>query len=106
LKQLTLFAVLALLVTICHGFLLFRLTDASFPFTDSLVLVFSVLAQLLLMQRKLENWYCWILVDAIAVPLYAAKELYLTSAIYFIFLVLAVWGLLNWRKLWQQNQEA
>jgi nicotinamide mononucleotide transporter len=86
--------------------LLFRLTDASFPFTDSIVLVFSVLAQFLLMQRKLENWYCWILVDLIAVPLYTAKELYLTAAIYFVFLILAVWGLVNWRKLAQQTQKA
>jgi nicotinamide mononucleotide transporter len=101
-KQLIFFGILA---TIGHGYLLHSLTDASFPFIDSIVLVFSIIAQFLLMKRKLESWYFWILVDAVACPLYAAKELYLTSAIYFVFLILAVWGLLNWLKIWRSTQQ-
>lgn len=104
LRQLILFSFLAILITIGHGYLLHSLTDASFPFTDSIVLVFSIIAQFLLMKRKLESWYFWILVDAVAFPLYAAKELYLTSAIYFVFLILAVWGLLNWMNIWRTEQ--
>lgn len=103
-KSLVLFGIAAIGLTVGHGFLLHRLTDASFPFVDSVILVFSIIAQFLLMRRKLESWYFWILVDAVAVPLYAAKELYLTSAIYFVFLLNAVWGLLNWLKLWRVEQ--
>lgn len=104
LNQLLLFAVLAIVLTIAHGFMLHTLTDASFPFIDSIILVCSIIAQFLLMKRKLESWYFWILVDVIAVPLYAAKELYLTSAVYFIFLILAIWGLLHWQKIWRTEQ--
>ncbi|MBS1796752.1 MAG: nicotinamide mononucleotide transporter [Acidobacteria bacterium] len=102
--QLMLFTAAAILITVGHGYLLYRLTDANFPFVDSIVLVFSIIAQFLLMKRKLENWLFWILVDAVACPLYAAKELYLTAAIYFLFLALAVSGLLNWLKLWRAAQ--
>lgn len=102
--QLGLFAVAAIFLTIAHGFMLHTLTDASFPFIDSIILVCSIIAQFLLMKRKLESWYFWILVDMVAVPLYAAKELYLTSAIYFVFLVLAIWGLFHWRKIWLSEQ--
>lgn len=104
-KQLILFAVLATVLTVGHGFLLHNLTDASFPFVDSIILVVSIIAQFLLMQRKLESWLFWILVDAVAVPLYAAKDLYLTSAIYFIFLLNAVWGLINWWKIWRSEKQ-
>ena len=102
-SQLILFALLAISLTAGHGFLLYRLTDASFPFIDSAVLVLSIIAQFLLMRRKLESWIFWIIVDVIAVPLYAAKGLYLTSAIYFLFLLNAVWGLINWRKIWHSE---
>jgi nicotinamide mononucleotide transporter len=100
-KSLGMFAGLAIVLTAGHGFLLHSLTDASFPFIDSTVLVLSIIAQFLLMRRKLESWIFWIVVDAIAVPLYGAKELYLTSAIYFLFLLNAVWGLINWYKIWR-----
>ncbi len=100
LNQLFLFAGLAIFLAIGHGFMLHALTDASFPFIDSIILVCSIIAQFLLMKRKLESWYFWILVDLVAVPLYAAKELYLTSTIYFLFLILAIWGLLHWKKIW------
>jgi len=104
-RQLIFFAAIAILITFGHGLLLHSLTDASFPFIDSIVLVFSIIAQFLLMKRKLESWCFWILVDAVAVPLYAAKELYLTSAIYFLFLINAVWGLINWMKIWRSEQK-
>jgi nicotinamide mononucleotide transporter len=105
LPQLGLFAVAAIFLTLGHGFMLHTLTDASFPFIDSIILVCSIIAQFLLMKRKLESWYFWIVVDVIAVPLYAVKELYLTSAVYFIFLILATWGLLNWLKIWRAELE-
>lgn len=101
LSQLIIFTILAIIITIGHGYLLHSLTDASFPFIDSIVLVFSIIAQFLLMKRKLESWYFWILVDVVACPLYAAKGLYLTSAIYFLFLINAVLGLINWLKIWR-----
>lgn len=88
-----------------YGYLLFKLTDASFPFIDSMVLAFSIVAQLLLMARKLETWIFWIIVDIIAVPLFASKELYVTSFIYFIFLVNAVFGLINWIRIYRSANE-
>jgi nicotinamide mononucleotide transporter len=82
-----------------YGSLLYRFTDAYAPFVDSAVLVFSVVAQLLLMQRRVESWALWLLVDTIAVPLYASRELYLTAALYAVYWVNAIFGWLAWRRL-------
>ncbi len=80
------------------GVLLDRFTDASIPFWDATISGGSVLAQLLLMRKKFENWYVWIAVDVISIGVYAYKGIYLTSGLYVVFLVLAIGGLLAWRR--------
>ena len=86
------------IVTLFYGYLLHVYTDAFAPFLDSSVLAFSVLGQLLLMQRRIETWWCWIVVDLIAVPLFASRGLYLTSFLYAAFLVNACIGLRRWKR--------
>lgn len=83
-------------LTVGWGYAMHRLTDASFPFWDAAVAIPSVIAQLLLSRRLVENWVIWIGVDLLAIPLYAAKELWLTAILYGVFLVLASWGLASW----------
>ena len=93
------FGAVALIATLGYGGLLHTLTDAANPFVDSAVLALSVLAQLLMVARKIETWPVWLVVDVIAVPLYASKGLWLTAGVYFFFLVLVVTGWARWRRL-------
>ncbi|HSL72091.1 MAG TPA: nicotinamide riboside transporter PnuC [Longimicrobiales bacterium] len=86
-------------VAIGYGWLLVRFTDAYAPFLDSVVLAFSVLGQLLMMERRVENWWAWLLVNTIAVPLYASRGLYVTSVLYAAFWINAVVSLRHWRTL-------
>lgn len=91
--------------TFLYGFILHGWTDASLPFIDSSVLAFSIAAQFLLMRRKLETWIFWIIVDIVSVPLFFYKELYLTSAVYSVFLVNALYGLWSWHKIWKYQRD-
>jgi nicotinamide mononucleotide transporter len=50
-----------------YGAMLHYWTDAYAPFLDSAVLVLSVIAQLLLMGRRIENWLFWLAVNTVAV---------------------------------------
>ncbi len=84
-----------------YGALLHVWTDAYAPFLDSMVLSFSVLAQVLLMQRRLENWPIWLLVNTVAVPLFASRGLYVTAALYTVYWVNA---LVSWRHWWKLMQ--
>ncbi len=70
-------------------------------FWDSLTTSISLAAQWLLNRKHLENWVAWIIVDAIYVPLYLAKDLYLTALLYAVFLVMAIIGLQEWRRRWR-----
>ncbi|HKS16158.1 MAG TPA: nicotinamide riboside transporter PnuC [Planctomycetota bacterium] len=84
-----------------YGWLLWRFTNAFAPFMDSVVLAFSILAQLLLMQRRYESWYFWLLVNTIAVPLFATRGLTLTAVLYAGFWINALVALVRWRRLIQ-----
>jgi nicotinamide mononucleotide transporter len=86
---------------LAYGALLHRFTDAYAPFVDSVVLSFSVIGQWLMMQRKVECWPFWLLVNIVAVPLYASRELYLTSGLYAFYLLNA---LVSWRHWWRLAQ--
>ncbi|MDX5406346.1 MAG: nicotinamide riboside transporter PnuC [Chromatiaceae bacterium] len=93
------YASLALVVTVLYGFMLHRLTDAYAPFVDSAILMFSVIAQFLLMNRKLETWWFWLIVNSLAVPLYLSRELQLTALVYAGFWFNAWYGWYQWRLL-------
>lgn len=90
------------LVVAAYGGLLHRFTDAYAPFLDSAVLAFSVLGQLLLMRRRYESWWCWLLVNTIAVPLYVSRGLVVTAVLYAAFWINAVVALVRWRRLIQR----
>ncbi|PXX42104.1 nicotinamide riboside transporter PnuC [Undibacterium pigrum] len=93
-----------LLATLAYGALLYYWTKAYAPFVDSAVLVFSIIAQILLMQRRMETWVFWLLVNTIAVPLYASRELYLTAFLYAAYWINAIVSWLAWRKNLNSDQ--
>lgn len=86
-----------LVAALAWGTLMHRFTDASYPWWDAAIAAASIAAQILLAQRRIENWWLWIAVDIAAIGLYAAKSLWLTAVLYVIFLGLSVWGLIDWR---------
>ena len=79
---------------------------AAYPFLDAGTTVMSFAAMILMAWRRVENWYLWILVDIVDIWLYAAKEVWLLSAVYVLFLALAVKGLRHWRVLALAGTEA
>ncbi|HEY0037042.1 MAG TPA: nicotinamide riboside transporter PnuC [Longimicrobium sp.] len=81
-----------------------RHVGGSASFFDALTTSISLCAQWMLNRKHVENWYAWIVVDIIYVPLYAYKELYLTAALYAVFLVMATMGLLHWRATWRSQE--
>jgi nicotinamide mononucleotide transporter len=97
-SKILIYLVTAVSFAMLYGLMLHKFTDAWAPFIDSMVLAFSIMAQLLLMSRKLENWYVWIFVNILPVPLYFSRELYMTSALYSVFLIHAIWAAYSWKQ--------
>ena len=93
------------LATFAWGVAMDRLTDAAQPLGDAAIAVTSVVAQLLMARRKLENWILWIAVDIASIPLFAAQGLDIVAGLYVVYLGLAVWGLVDWRRAMRRGMK-
>ena len=80
------------------GTLLARFTDAALPYLDSATTSTSLVAQWMMTRKILENWVLWIAVDLVYVPMFISQKLYATAMLYAAFLVLALRGVVEWRR--------
>ncbi|WP_371865937.1 nicotinamide riboside transporter PnuC [Duganella qianjiadongensis] len=72
-------------------------TDTDVPNSDGFLTAGSLVGQLLLSRKRIENWHVWIIVDVLYVALYLHKHLVLTAILYAVFVGMAVMGLRAWR---------
>ena len=68
------------------------------PYLDGTTTALSVVAMLLMAYRKIESWILWIIADIIFIIFFYINELYLSSGIYSVFLILAILGLFEFRS--------
>ncbi len=80
------------------GEILNRLTDASLPFMDSVLTSFSIAAQWMQTRKLLESWLLWLGVDVLYVGMFVYKGLYPTAGLYGVFLILATFGFVQWKR--------
>ena len=66
---------------------------------DAFGLVFSVIAQVLMVLQFRENWLVWLVVNTVYVGLYWSQDLKFTSLLYVVFAAIALRGWVNWQKL-------
>jgi nicotinamide mononucleotide transporter len=66
------------------------------PYLDSFITVMSILATFYMIQKKVECWIIWILVDLVATYLYFVRDIKFYSMLYLIFTVIASYALWNW----------
>jgi nicotinamide mononucleotide transporter len=79
------------------GLLLLKFTTTDVPWWDAFPTALSVVATVLLARKYVENWPMWIIVNAVAMALFAYKGLWLTVGLYGVFLLMAAVGWQAWR---------
>ncbi len=94
--------VIALLTAIL-GFLLDKYTPSNVPYEDGFCTAVSLVAQIMLTRKILENWILWIIVDICYVPLLIYKDLSVYALLYAILVVIALKGYLDWRKTYREQ---
>lgn len=79
---------------------------SSFPYVDSFITVMSVITTFFMIQKKIEAWVMWIVVDMVATILYFVKGVKFYSLEYFIFTLIACYGLAHWIKEYKSYSAA
>jgi len=68
------------------------------PWADAFASSTAFTGMWLMTKKKVESWYWWIATNIASIPLYYVKGYALTSVYYVVLLVMAVFGLVEWRK--------
>lgn len=111
-EEIVVYAVLLVIATVGIGYLMSQIhlwfpnafsTPAAFPYPDAFTTTASILAMILLSQKKIENWLLWIVVDIVAVYLYYLKDILFVSVEYVIFLIICIFGYINWKKEFEEG---
>jgi len=113
-NQLLIVSAITLAGTGALGFLASRLhqwfpavfpVSSAYPYVDSFITVMSIATTFLMIQKKIECWVIWILIDIVATILYYVKGVKFYSVEYLVFTGLAAYGLLNWIREYKSYQQ-
>lgn len=97
-KELAVLLGLGVVFTLGLGYFLDNYTNADISYADAGTTAISLIGYWMMAKKLLENWIVWLVVDVLYVGIYFYKELYLTSFLYAVFLLLCIKGYRNWRK--------
>ena len=68
------------------------------PWGDAFASATAFTGMWLMARKKVESWYWWIATNFASIPLYFVKHFVFTSVYYLILLVMAIFGLIEWKK--------
>jgi len=83
------------------GKLLTLYTHPALPYWDALHMVFALMAQWMLVRKKLESWVLWVILDVLYTGICYSQGLYLFSALHAMYIPMAVQGYRTWYQSYQ-----
>ncbi|MCL1144295.1 nicotinamide riboside transporter PnuC [Shewanella gaetbuli] len=93
-------------ISIIVGYVMANFTQASFPYLDSATTCFAVMTTYLVAKKVLENWFYWVVINTLSIYLYFQKGLMLTTALFVMYVVMALVGYFMWRKAWLAEDQS
>ncbi len=98
-------AVLMIIVlTAVSGYALVSFTDAAYPYVDSATTFAAIWATFLVARKVLENWWYWLLIDAVSILIYWSRGLELTALLFVVYVVMIPFGLVSWTRSYRKSQ--
>ena len=98
LTQIAFFAFFYVVIFLCLSYLKKEFTPGALPAADAFASATAFTGMWLMAKKKIESWYWYIATNIASIPLYFVKGLVFTSFYYLVLLVLAIAGLIEWRK--------
>ena len=92
-----------LIMTLISGWALKEYTNAALPFLDGLTTWGAIVATYMVAKRLLENWIYWFVIDSVSIFLFISRGLYLTSFLFFVYLIIIYFGYKSWTKIRDEN---
>lgn len=97
-RQLLFFSFFYVTIFLALHYLKKEFAPGVIPAADAFASATAFTGMWLMTRKKVESWWWWIATNITSIPLYFVKGYVFTSVYYFILLVMAVMGLVEWRK--------
>ena len=73
-----------------------NIQEPQYPMVDAILTTASVVAQILLTRKKIDNWVIWVLVDVVYIGLFLMVGMYWTAGLYVVYTGIAVNAVREW----------
>ena len=93
-----------LIMAIFLAYLSDTYTEAKFPYLDTFVMLFSVIATWMLAKKVLETWIYWMVVDSAATVLYWKSGYLATILLFVLYVILAFYAYTSWWKTYHESR--
>lgn len=97
-RQLLFFSFFYVTIFLALHYLKKEFAPGVIPAADAFASATAFTGMWLMTRKKVESWWWWIATNITSIPLYFVKGYVFTSVYYLILLVMAVMGLMEWRK--------
>jgi nicotinamide mononucleotide transporter len=97
-QQLFFFAIFYVAIFFALSYIKKYFAPGAIPWADAFASASAYTGMWMMAKKKMEQWIWWIVTNAASVPLYFVKGFVFTSVYYFILLLMAVVGLIEWQK--------
>ncbi len=72
--------------------------EGAIPWADAFASATAYTGMWLMARKKVESWYWWLATNIASIPLYFVKHYVFTSVYYVVLFIMAIFGLIEWRK--------
>jgi nicotinamide mononucleotide transporter len=96
-KELSILCSISILIGSFLGYSLSK-TEAVLPYLNAFTAAFSLSAQWLMTQKRIECWIFWSIINLVNIFLYAHTGLYFTAVLFGIYVVLSGVGYVEWKR--------
>lgn len=90
--------IIGCIIWLLLGILSSKYSSQAMPYLDGFITAFSIVATWMTAKKIIENWLYWIVIDALAIVLYASRDFYLMALLYIIYTLIALAGYLKWKN--------
>lgn len=83
--------------------ILIHFTNSTVPMLDSFTTSLSIIGMWMLARKWIEQWWAWLLVDAVSAGLYVYKGIYFYAALYAAYTVIVFFGYKKWKTMMDEQ---
>jgi nicotinamide mononucleotide transporter len=105
-KQILFFLSLYLVIYFSLVYLKEVFAEGAIPWGDAFASASAFTGMWLMTKKKVESWGWWIITNIASIPLFFVKGLVFTSVYYLVLLVLAFFGLKEWKQKAKRHNQS